>query len=85
MRGATEEISAASARPDVSDRARLAATVSAVFLFSLPVAVIALLLLNLIQSSAAAEAVTGIVEIRKSVLLPIVTRVLGYHFARGRS
>ena len=84
-RSATEEISAASARQDVSDRARLAATVSTVFLFCLPVAIIALLVLSFVQQASAAEAVKGIVEILKSVLLPIVTLVLGYYFARGRN
>ena len=73
------------ARQDISDRAQLAATVSTVFLISVPASLLLLILLSFVQSGSANAAVGAIVEILKSVLLPIVTLVLGYYFARGRN
>ena len=74
----------AATRQDISDRAQLAATVSTVFLICLPVSLLALLVLSFVRAEAAAPAVAAIVELLKAVLLPIVTLVLGYYFARGR-
>lgn len=80
---AAETIADSAARQDISDRAQLAATVSMVFLVCLPVSLLVLLILAFRAESATA-AVSGVVEILKSVLLPVVTLVLGYYFARGR-
>lgn len=79
-----ETLADTATRQDISDRAQLAATVSSVFLLCLPASLLALLVLSFVRADSAAEAVKAIVEILKSVLLPIVTLVLGYYFARGR-
>lgn len=73
-----------SARQDIADRAHFAATVSSVFLICLPVALVVLLVLSFMRADAATEAVKAVVEILKSVLLPIMTLVLGYYFARAK-
>jgi hypothetical protein len=62
--------------------AALAATVVRVFLVCLPLGLLALLVLSIIWAESAAEAARGIVEVLKTVLLPVVTLVLGYAFGR---
>jgi hypothetical protein len=68
--------------PGRDPTAALAATVVRVFLVCLPLGLVALLVLSVIWAESAPEAARGIVEILKTVLLPVVTLVLGYVFGR---
>ena len=52
---------------------------------TLPLAELALLVLSFVSSDAAGDAIEAITDLLKSVLLPIVTLVLGYCFGRGKT
>lgn len=72
-----------SAGREIEDRSLIANTVTTVFLVALPLALTFLFVLSFVQS-ANQGAIAAIADILKSVLMPIMTLVLGYYFGRGR-
>ncbi len=72
-----------SAQQEDADRTHITRTVMDVFRWAFLLSVPLLIVLSLIMTSAAGEAIKALVDILKSVLLPIVTLVLGYYFGRG--
>lgn len=81
----SESIANQAARRELDDRTRITGVVTTVFFISVPFALLSLLLLALISSASAGAAIAAVTDILKSVLLPIMTLVLGYYFGRGRS
>jgi hypothetical protein len=67
---------------EARDRSHVTATVMAVFLVTLLVSLGALLVGGLVGGGWATIA-PHVVDILKSVVLPVVTLVLGYYFGRG--
>jgi type VI protein secretion system component VasF len=76
-------ISDRSAGREIEDRSLIASTVTTVFLVALPLALSFLFVLSFFQN-ANQDAIAAIADILKSVLMPIMTLVLGYYFGRGR-
>ncbi len=72
-----------SAGREIEDRSLIASTVTTVFLVALPLALTFLFMLSFFEN-ANQGAIAAITDILKSVLMPIMTLVLGYYFGRGR-
>lgn len=68
---------------EADDRSYITRTVMAALRYGLPITVVLLLVLSWLEPAAAPEAIKAVVEIFKSVLLPVMTLVLGYYFGRG--
>ncbi len=81
----SESIADQATRQELGDRTRITGIVTTVFFIAVPFALLSLLLLALINGAAAGAAIGAVTDILKSVLLPIMTLVLGYYFGRGRA
>ncbi len=79
-----DTIAEQAARQELGDRALITRTVTTVFFIAVPLSLIALLVLAFVSAASAKDAIAGITDILKSVLLPVLTLVLGYYFGRGR-
>jgi hypothetical protein len=83
-KGAGSSIADRAAGREDQDRSNIAGTVMTVFLVAMPLSLLFLFILSF-RENANKEAITTIADILKSVLMPIMTLVLGYYFGRGRT
>jgi hypothetical protein len=81
---AGQSVADRAARQELDDRTLITRTVTTVFFVAVPGSLVLLLILSVISSASAKDAILAVTDILKSVLLPIVTLVLGYYFGRGR-
>jgi hypothetical protein len=81
---AVSSIADRAAGREIEDRSNIAGTVMTVFLLALPLSILFLFILSFLEN-ANKDAIAAIADILKSVLMPIMTLVLGYYFGRGRT
>lgn len=72
-----------SEQQEADDRSHITRTVMGVLRWGVPITIGMLLLLSWLEPASAPEAIKAVVEIFKTVLLPVMTLVLGYYFGRG--
>lgn len=77
-----QELAEVIARQELDDRTLITRTVTTVFFVAVPLSILVLLVLSFFSKEAAPEAIKATADILKSVLLPIMTLVLGYYFGR---